>query len=76
MLIGGCITMIHKFNVDNMKMDIMKKNHFMEYLKFKLGKDKKFRYSDFNRITGISRMQWDVFRIDNRSVDEVEWVLE
>jgi hypothetical protein len=71
--------MIHKFNVENMKMDVMKKNHFIEYLKFKLGKDKKdkrFSYSDFNKITGISRMQWDVFRIDNREVKEVEWVLE
>jgi hypothetical protein len=68
--------MIHKFNVENMKMDVMKKNHFMEYLRFKLQKDKRFSYSDFNRITGISRMQWDVFRIDNRTVKEVEWVLE
>jgi len=69
--------MIHKFNIENMKLDMMKKNHFVEYLKFRLDKrDRKFRYSDFNRITGISRLQWDVFRIENKEVKEVEWVLE
>ena len=60
-----------------MRMDVMKKNHFMEYLKFRVTKsDRKFKYSDFNKITGISRMQWDVFRSENREVKEVEWVLE
>ena len=68
--------MIHKFNIENMKLDVMKKNHFREFLKFKVAKDKKFRYSDFNRMTGISRMQWDVFRLDNKNIKEVEWVVE
>jgi len=68
--------MIHKFNIENMKMDVMKKNHFKEFLSFKITKDKKFRYSDFNRMTGISRMQWDVFRLDNKEIKEVEWVVE
>ena len=66
----------HKFNIENMKLDVMKKNHFREFLKFKVAKDKKFRYSDFNRMTGISRMQWDVFRLDNKNIKEVEWVVE
>ena len=68
--------MIHKFNIENMKLDMMKKNHFMEYLRFKFNKDKRFKYSEFGRVTGISRMQWDVFRIDNKNVKEVEWVVE
>ena len=68
--------MIHKFNIENMKLDVMKKNHFVEFLRFKLNKDTKFRYSDFSKMTGISRMQWDVFRVDNRGIKEVEWVVE
>ena len=68
--------MLHKFNTENMKLDVMKRNHFMEFLRFKVTKDRKFKYSDFSKMTGISRMQWDVFRLDNKNVKEVEWVLE
>ncbi|MBW2991719.1 hypothetical protein KY345_00695 [Candidatus Woesearchaeota archaeon] len=69
--------MIGKINLENMKLDVMKKNHFTEYLRFRLNKrDKRFKYSDFSRLTGISRMQWDVFRLDNKQLKEIEWILE
>ena len=68
--------MIHKFNIENMKMDVMKKSHFVEFLRFKLDRDKRFKYSDFSRMTGISRLQWDVFRVDNKELEEIEWVVE
>lgn len=67
---------MNKFNIGNMKLDIMKRNHFIEFLNFKLKRDRRLRFSDFNRGTGISRQQWDVFRIDNKGLKKVHWVVE
>lgn len=68
--------MMNKFNIENLRLDVLKKNHFIEYLQFKVKKDRRFGYNDFSRATGISRMQWDVFRSDNRKVKKINWVLE
>ncbi len=66
----------HTFDLEKMKLDLMKKAHFREFLAFKLKRDKQFRYSEFNKMTGISRQQWDVFRIANMKKKNVQWVLE
>lgn len=68
--------MAHKFDLESMKLDLMKKAHFREFLSFKLKRDNRLRYSEFNRMTGISRQQWDIFRIDNKKLKNVQWILE
>jgi hypothetical protein len=70
--------MVHAFDIENMKLDLMKKSHFREFLAFKMQRGGKLRFSDFNKMTGISRQQWDVFRIDNKdnkNIKDIEWVM-
>ena len=72
----GGDNMAHSFNLESMKLDLMKKAHFSEFLAFKLKRDRQFRFSEFNKMTGISRQQWDVFRIDNKKAKKVQWLIE
>ena len=63
------------FDTRNLRLDPHKEAMFKEFVNFKLNRDKKFRFSEFHKMCGISRKQWDVFRVENKD-KKVEWVLD
>ncbi len=71
-----CLKMSKMFNLESMKLDLMKKMVFEDFLRYKLTKDTKFGFVEFSKACGISRKQWDVFKIDNRDIKEIKWLIE
>ena len=65
---------LESFKIETMKLDPLQKLQFEEFLDYMLKVKKPFSFENFNRITGISRLQWDIFRIENKDKD-VEWVV-
>ena len=68
--------MVKSFDLESMKLDLMKKMVFEDFLRYKMAKDKRFGFVEFNKVCGISRKQWDAFRVDNKKIKEIQWLVE
>ena len=67
--------MLDKFKLEQMKMDPFKEMRFKEYLDHVLRTKQKFGYQKFQKMCGISRKQWEMFKSDNLEL-EIDWVIE
>lgn len=56
-----------------MRLDPMKKVAFQEYLEYTLSQKKPLSFQQFNRHCGVSRSQWDDFKISNMDIDDIQW---
>ncbi|MFA5141867.1 MAG: hypothetical protein WC471_02775 [Candidatus Woesearchaeota archaeon] len=63
------------FNFKGMEMDITKLKQFKEFLNFTLQKKTCLDYHDFRQNCGISRAQWDQFKLNNNE-NEIKWSVE
>lgn len=68
--------MIKRFDLESMRLDLMKKMVFEDFLRYKLARDKRFGFVEFSKVCGISRKQWDVFKTDNKKIKEINWLVE
>ena len=63
------------FNLQVLKLDRVERMNFEDFLKFKLEKDKRLSFVEFNKMCGISRKQWEVFKLENMD-KEIEWKVD
>ncbi len=63
------------FNIENMQLDTIQKRQFEEFVQFKLGREEEFSFLDFNKICGVSRQQWEMFKGENKDLG-VSWRLD
>ena len=63
--------MIGGFNLESFQLSGSEETQFLELLDFALIKGT-LTYSFFKRYLGISRTQWDIFRLENLE-KQVEW---
>ena len=64
------------FKIESLKLGPHQKMTFKEFVNYKLNTNRVFRFSEFTKICGISRKQWDVFRIENKGNKDIKWIIE
>jgi len=68
---------MQKINFEQLQMEPFKFIQFKEYLEFKLNTNKPLSFIDFQKHCGISRQQWEIFKLNNKeSFNNTEWLLE
>jgi len=60
------------FNLERLELSGSEKNQFLELLNFAIDNNKKLSYSLFKKHLGLSKTQWDIFRLENLE-KKVEW---
>lgn len=64
-----------EFSIEHMKLNPVQKSQFVEFLAYSLQRSRPLGFYDFNKICGISRQQWEIFRLENMEKHS-EWVVE
>jgi hypothetical protein len=64
------------FKYNDLHMDPVKRMNFEEFLTYKLRSSRKLKFSEFNRICGISKPQWELFRMQNMEHGNIDWIIE
>jgi hypothetical protein len=59
-------------NIQEMRLDRIQTTTFSDMISFKLSNDHLLRFSEFQKVCGISREQWDLFRANNREA-KLKW---
>lgn len=63
------------FNLQILQLGRVERMNFEDFLRFKLQKSKQLSFVEFNKMCGISRKQWDAFKVENMDKD-VEWIID
>jgi len=63
------------FNLQVLGLGRVEKMNFEEFLAFKLQKKSELSFSEFRRICGISRQQWDAFKVENLD-KKIKWKVD
>lgn len=68
--------MINELRIEELDMEPLKCMKFKEYLNFVIDSKRPLSFIDFQKHCGVSRKQWDVFKLNNREVEELEFVMD
>lgn len=63
-------------NIAELDMDPIKEKSFKEYLYFILDTKKPLSFQDFHKHCGVSKKQWEVFKLNHKEDLNVEWIIE
>ena len=67
---------MNKLNFEQLDLEPLKFSNFREYLSFVMKAKRPLSFVDFQKHCGISRKQWDLFKFNNRELEEIDWVME
>ncbi|MEA3430415.1 MAG: hypothetical protein U9R08_04035 [Nanoarchaeota archaeon] len=68
--------MYEELKIEELNMEPFKCMQFKEYLGFVLSSKKSLSFVDFQKHCGVSRPQWDMFKANNREVEDFIFLLD
>jgi hypothetical protein len=63
------------FNIQTLGLSRVERMNFEEFLTYKIQKDSELSFAEFRKMCGISRQQWDAFKVENLD-KKIKWKVD